>query len=165
MGSLVVISGKPSCGKTKVANLLKDYICSHYPDKEVIIVSDVGISRNDVYCDSRKEITSRGAFKSAVDRTLSKRPIVIADSLNYIKGFRYELHCIAKYARVTYCVIHVDASNEDIFKFNDQKEGDQKYSDDILNELIMRFEEPNSMARWDSPLFYVNTHEKVPCLA
>ena len=27
----------------------------------------------------------------------------------------------------------------------------------------MRFEEPNSMARWDSPLFYVNIHENVPC--
>ena len=84
--SLVVISGKPSCGKTKVANCLKDYICNHYPDKEVIIVSDVGIDRNEVYSDSKKEVTSRSAFKSAVDRALSKRPIVIADSLNYIKG-------------------------------------------------------------------------------
>ena len=84
--SLVVISGKPSCGKSKVASSLKDYLNKQYPDKHVVIVTDEGLNRNEVYSDSRKEITYRGAFKSSVERALSKRLIVIADSLNYIKG-------------------------------------------------------------------------------
>jgi protein KTI12 len=33
--------------------------------------------------------------------------------------------------------------------------GVARYPDDILENLIFRYEEPNGMARWDSPLFTV----------
>ncbi|KAJ1679839.1 kti12, chromatin associated, partial [Spiromyces aspiralis] len=40
-----------------------------------------------------------------------------------------------------------------------------KYSEDVFNELVMRYEEPNSANRWDHPLFTVLQHlegEKLP---
>lgn len=35
------------------------------------------------------------------------------------------------------------------------KEEEDRYPDDVLDNLIFRYEEPNGMARWDSPLFTV----------
>ena len=42
-----------------------------------------------------KEKDLRGLLRSEVDRLLTKDNLVILDSLNYIKGFRYELHTYA----------------------------------------------------------------------
>jgi len=40
----------------------------------------------------------------------------------------------------------------------------RKYPDDILENLIFRYEEPNGMARWDSPLFTVPYMDDAPDL-
>lgn len=44
---------------------------------------------------------------SAVERTLSKDDIVIADGMNYIKGFRYQLYCVARAISTPHCVVCV----------------------------------------------------------
>jgi protein KTI12 len=56
--------------------------------------------------DAREEKKARGAHLSAVERLLSKDDIVIADGLNYIKGFRYQLYCVARALSTPHCVIH-----------------------------------------------------------
>lgn len=38
------------------------------------------------------------------------------------------------------------------------------YEDDILENLIFRYEEPNGMSRWDSPLFTVPYIDETPDL-
>lgn len=48
---------------------------------------------------------TRGALKAAIERALSRDALVIADSMNYIKGFRYELFCIAKSQTTPLCVV------------------------------------------------------------
>lgn len=40
-----------------------------------------------------------------MERHLSKETVVILDSLNYIKGYRYELYCIARALRTPNCVV------------------------------------------------------------
>ncbi|KAF6159663.1 hypothetical protein GIB67_029921 [Kingdonia uniflora] len=47
----------------------------------------------------------RGVLRSEVDRSLSKENIVIVDSLNSIKGYRYELWCLARAVGIRYCVV------------------------------------------------------------
>jgi tRNA uridine 5-carbamoylmethylation protein Kti12 len=37
-----------------------------------------------------------------------------------------------------------------------------RYSDKLMDELIMRFECPDSSHRWDRPLFTVEPHESLP---
>jgi protein KTI12 len=44
---------------------------------------------------------------SAVKRLLSRDDIVIADGLNYIKGFRYQLYCEAKALQTPSCVVRL----------------------------------------------------------
>lgn len=54
-----------------------------------------------------EEKKARGTFISAVERFLSVDDIVIADGMNYIKGFRYQLHCVTKAVPTPHCVVCV----------------------------------------------------------
>ncbi len=38
----------------------------------------------------------RGKIKFEVEKNLTGNTIVICDSLNYIKGYRYQMFCIAR---------------------------------------------------------------------
>ena len=95
-----------------------------------------------------------------MQRLLNKDDVVILDSLNYIKGFRYELYCVSKGCHSTQCVIFCDANKDVVIKYN--REHDARYSDEVLNGLIMRFEPPVSRNRWDSPLFTVQSDDDLP---
>jgi protein KTI12 len=55
--------------------------------------------------EAKSEKPARGAFYSAIQRALSKDDIVIADGMNYIKGFRYQLYCEAKALSTPHCVV------------------------------------------------------------
>ena len=61
--------------------------------------------RQTLIVEARTEKPARGTFYSAVQRLLSKDDIVIADGLNYIKGFRYQLFCEAKALSTPHCVV------------------------------------------------------------
>ena len=54
-----------------------------------------------------KEKNLRAWLKSDVQRLLSKDTIVILDAINYIKGYRYEINCIAKSAKATQCTVGI----------------------------------------------------------
>lgn len=55
--------------------------------------------------DSREEKMTRGLIKATCDRNVTKSTIVICDSLNYIKGFRYELWCTSRSSGTPACVV------------------------------------------------------------
>ena len=59
---------------------------------------------------------------------------MIADSLNYIKGYRYELYCIARAQRVKNCCIYIDyndTSKCDAWNIQRQSEEVDTYSTDV----------------------------------
>ena len=98
-------------------------------------------------------------------RLLGQNAIVIADGLNYIKGFRYQLYCDAKSVRTTSCVIHVGTPIETCRQNNDgllAKGDGAGYPSEIFENLVFRYEEPNGMNRWDSPLFTVAVDDETP---
>ena len=66
----------------------------------------LGLSR-DVYREARTEKEARATEYSAIKRALGKECIVIADGLNYIKGFRYQLYCEAKAVETPHCVVRL----------------------------------------------------------
>ncbi|CCM05059.1 uncharacterized protein FIBRA_07265 [Fibroporia radiculosa] len=46
---------------------------------------------------------------------------------------------------------------------NTAREDGRRYAPEILDNLLLRYEEPSSMVRWDSPLFTVPwTDDDVP---
>jgi len=127
---------------------------------------------------------------AAVKRLLSDNDVVILDAAggNYIKGWRYQLFCEAKAMRTPSCVVQVGAAvdvarggndarlkrredradigeaGENGRKGSEEEEvGDEEpYERETWENLVYRFEEPNAMARWDSPLFTVLWEDTEP---
>ena len=51
--------------------------------------------------------SDEGSAEGAIDHALGDKAYVIADSLNYIKGYRYELYCMARTCKTRHCCVHV----------------------------------------------------------
>lgn len=116
--------------------------------------TSLGLSR-DVYATARPEKDARATFSSAIKRVLDRDTLVIADGMNYIKGFRYQLYCEAKAVQTTNCVVHVGTQPEQCRKFNDEADESSRYVPEVFENLVFRYEEPNGMSRWDAPLFAI----------
>ncbi|KAF7224449.1 protein KTI12 homolog isoform X1 [Nothobranchius furzeri] len=160
---LIVMCGYPCSGKTRRANELK----AHFEEKtgrEVHIVGDAAldVDRNNVYADSQKEKNVRASLKAEVERKVSKDNIVILDSLNYIKGYRYELFCLIKHAQTPHCLVYTLTSDEESSLWNKNRDAAEQYSRDTFDALVRRFEAPDSRNRWDSPLFTVLQDDMLP---
>ena len=126
---LLIITGLPCSGKThraqQIAADLKAYISSdpasskrtvqiipsHHASADEPYDADKPPTteslRDQIYNSAAQEKTARAAEFSAIKRAVSKDNIVIADGLNYIKGYRYQLWCEAKAAGTRCCVVHV----------------------------------------------------------
>ncbi|CAG8751908.1 39959_t:CDS:2, partial [Gigaspora margarita] len=103
----------------------------------------LGITK-DSYKDTRvEEKKARASLISAVERLVSKEDVVIADGMNYIKGYLYKLYCIA---RAIYCGTPIEIARE----WNSNR-GEESYEATIFNELVSRFEEPDDLL-YDDPV-------------
>src|SRR5689334_19201427 len=100
---LILLVGYPSSGKSTLVDALVSHITHHRPTTTVKIIRDQDLTTfsKEIYGDSTKEKEHRSYLRSLVQKTLDDRTLVILDSLNYIKGFRYELHCAAKLCKTT----------------------------------------------------------------
>jgi len=161
--ALITFTGYPSSGKTRRAIQLKDHLVHRLadpaykgPSLKVFILSDdlVNVDRSS-YDDSRSEKPARAALFTAIQRQMGQDSILIVDSLNYIKGFRYQLYCAAREFKLRVCTVYVVATPELCKRWNSERGDGLGYNADTLDNLIARYEEPSSMVRWDSPLFTV----------
>jgi tRNA uridine 5-carbamoylmethylation protein Kti12 len=135
----------------------------------------LGISKAVGYNTSNNEKLTRGSIKSAIDHALnndtvlltrsliylltnlliySLLKVVVVDSMNYIKGYRYELYCISRSVRTPHCVVWIECEDSISSKLNDSRS--DKYEEVIFNDLRLRFEAPIEKNRWDMPLYRVN---------
>lgn len=157
---LILFTGRPSCGKTTRATELKSALekkiqnSSECPFTSVELINDESLAiAKETYRNLHTEKATRGAQQSAVKRLLSKERIVILDNMNYIKGVRYQLFCEAKALLTNYAVVQVGAPEETCRKWNESRS--DPWASDLFDQLNFRYEEPNAMARWDSPLFTI----------
>ncbi|RAL40129.1 hypothetical protein DM860_008269 [Cuscuta australis] len=155
--ALVVICGQPCSGKSATAACLAEALKNTDAKTSVRIVDETSfhLSRNYSYANMTAEKNLRGVLRSEVDRSLSKDNIIIVDSLNSIKGYRYELWCLARAAGTRYCVVYCDVEQDTCQTWNNERmeKGEPAYDEEIFLDLARRFERPNSRNRWDSPLF------------
>ncbi|KAM8974693.1 protein KTI12 homolog [Pelodytes ibericus] len=159
---LVVLCGFPCSGKSRRARELHQHL--EQTGRKVYIVGDnvLELDKNSVYTDSRNEKEMRGALRAAVERKLSKDDVVILDSLNYIKGYRYELFCLIKHVQTPHCLIHCLTAPEISSKWNQNRDQSEQYNQELFDGLVQRFEAPDSRNRWDSPLFTVHVDDELP---
>lgn len=158
----MVMCGQPCSGKSTAVIRLADALqsaCATGGDQRlavrVIDESSLHLGRNQSYVDMVVEKNLRGVLRSEVDRSLSKDSIIIVDSLNNIKGYRYELWCLARASGIRYCVVFCDTEVDQCREWNEKRReiGESAYETNIFEDLAQRFEKPDSRNRWDSPLF------------
>lgn len=116
------------------------------------------LTRADLYRSANEEKKTRARLRAVTERALNGRTIVICDSLNYIKGFRYEMYCVAKTTGTRYCVVFCDQPAEASKKWDAERgeRGEDCYGAELCDALIRRFETPVERNRWDSPLHRIN---------
>ena len=159
---LVVVCGPPLSGKTTRSKQLLEYINSTRPANTCHLINEesLALDKHLIYSNSNEEKKARSKLIASLERLLDRNTVVILDSLNYIKGFRYQLYCVARAIGTLHCLMYcsgnlTDAQNRNVSSF-------QSYLPSHLSELYDRFEEPDSFARWDKPLFRVNPTDSNP---
>lgn len=162
--ALVVICGQPCSGKSKAALCLAVALKESGLNQIVRVIDETSfhLDRNESYANMPAEKNLRGVLRSEVDRSVSKDSVIIVDSLNSIKGYRYELWCLARAAGIRYCVLFCDAEETHCRKWNEERreKGEAAYSDKIFEDLVRRFETPERRNRWDSPMFELWPHKE-----
>ena len=163
---LVLLCGYPSSGKTRRTEELADFLRASC-DQPVHVVTDdwSRTGKNETFVSNKDEKMARGDLKSSAERLLSPEAIVILDTLNYIKGCRYELFCLAKHVKTPHCIVQCGTSRETAKQWNSSRGESELYSDEVFDALVMRFEAPDSRNRWDSPLFILHPDDPLPGLA
>ena len=159
----IIITGHPSSGKSSVAEKLKARALRHAMVDNVVILNEESncsdYTKQQCYETSLAEKKTRAALKAAFDRSVgaeSQKTLVILDSLNYIKGFRYELHCISKAAGERHGILWVLNQPDVCEEWNQKRSESERYESKLLRELIFRYEAPDERNRWDKPLFVVD---------
>jgi tRNA uridine 5-carbamoylmethylation protein Kti12 len=95
-----------------------------------------------------------------------KSTVIILDSSSYIKGYRYELHCISKAAQCRHCVVWCLTDRQNVMEWNESNTNSMnRYSTAILQELILRYEPPDERNRWDRPLYKIQNHSTTKGIA
>lgn len=160
--ALVVICGQPCSGKSTAALCLAGALKESEANPSVRIINEESfhLDRNQSYANMPAEKNLRGVLRSEVDRSVSKDNIIVVDSLNSIKGYRYELWCLARAAGIRYCVLYCDVDETHCREWNEERrqKGEAAYEDNIFEDLVRRFERPDRRNRWDSPLFELWPH-------
>lgn len=147
--ALILLCGGPSTGKTTVALKLKSLLTSQ--NHQVMHITDLNKPPSILYKDSTTEKQTRAHLRTTTERALSPTKIILCDSLNYIKGFRYELFCLAKTNTLRFILIHLTTPSQTAALWDTNRE--HSYSQPLLSELTSRFEPPQSRNRFERPLF------------
>ena len=196
----LVLTGHPCAGKTAFARLLAARALRHPSRGAVSRVVHIRESaacpdqtKAACYADARAEQTTRAALKAEFDRAVASSrggddddALVLLDSLNYIKGYRYELYCISKAAGTRHGTVWITAGDggEDRAKRRNRerkesqtqrRSGDRAagqgngsdaegyYEDDeTMDGLVLRFEPPDDKNRWENPLYKVDLSSCLP---
>jgi protein KTI12 len=100
--------------------------------KKVLVVNEESLMlvRSEVYASGQAEKEARGAVKAAVERFVDQNTLVIADHMNAIKGFRYELYCRARSLKSLHCVVFCKTQAEICKAWNSERSEDQRYTDE-----------------------------------
>ena len=113
-GCLVIMCGVPCSGKSTAAAELASALREKGIRVTVVDEPSLHLHRNAGYANGHVEKNTRGLLKATVDRSLHRDgPVVIVDACNGIKGYRYELWCIARQVGARSCVVHCDTPEED----------------------------------------------------
>lgn len=156
--------GFPASGKTTRATELAAYFAEKHKGTSVVLLNEerFQLEKETAHSDPKREKERRAFFRSNVDKSLSSTTLVILDYMCYIKGFRYELYCLSRTAKTTFCVLMCEATTKEALENNRQRPPSEGYSEPLLLDLCARMERPVESNRWDNPLVSVYREDPTP---
>ena len=89
----------------------------------------------------------RAKMKSECEKHLDDKSVVILDTLNYIKGYRYELFCLVRNFKTRHCIVYLKTDEDVCLKLNSNSKTPE-YSESLLKDLYSRMEIPNNNSRY-----------------
>lgn len=153
---LIILCGRPSSGKSTVAHYIQECCTSSGIACEVVTEATIQLDKNECYKNAYNEKMALGALRSEIERRLQKTKVLVFDSLNLIKGYRYEIWCLARGAGTRCCLVYVDNPVETCKEWNVKRStGETSYHDDVFDDLASRMERPDSRRRWEAPLYNI----------
>jgi len=167
----MILTGHPCAGKTTLALQIRERALRHSSGRiqKVVLINEQSACPDHsiaaCYANSLAEKKMRAALKSSFDRAVAANPtdstLILLDSTNYIKGFRYELFCISKEAATSHCVVWCLNDTATIQEWNKRRrlrenDDESTYSEELLASLIRRYEPPDERNRWDKPLYRID---------
>lgn len=164
----MILTGHPCSGKSAIALKIRERALQRHPSliHSVVIINEASACPDNsiaaCYATPLAEKKTRAALKSAFDRAVAasdkNRTLVVLDSSNYIKGFRYELFCISKEKETSHCVVWCLNDRDTIEQWNDERRASSSatYNTELLDSLIRRYEPPDERNRWDRPLYNID---------
>jgi protein KTI12 len=121
------------------------------------------------------EKDARAKVFAELKKRLGRNELVVLDAAggSYIKGWRYQVFCESKAVRTPQALLHVGTPVDVARGINEERlarrergdgetEGEEPYEVATWENLVFRYEEPNGMTRWDSPLFTVGWEDATP---
>eukprot|EP01029_Cantina_marsupialis_P009424 TRINITY_DN21955_c1_g1_i1.p1 TRINITY_DN21955_c1_g1~~TRINITY_DN21955_c1_g1_i1.p1 ORF type:complete len:260 (+),score=55.66 TRINITY_DN21955_c1_g1_i1:49-780(+) len=153
---LVVLCGHPLSGKSTVAAQLKEYFESKGKLVHLVDDSCLDSSKYDAYATERARKITRETVKALVNKHMARDSIVLVDSLNSMKGVRYELYCLGRSISTQHCVVYVQCPAE-VCRERFHAMETKPYAEEVFEDLLLQLEEPNARRRWDKPLFKAQT--------
>ncbi|PNH08860.1 Protein KTI12, partial [Tetrabaena socialis] len=153
---LVVLCGQPCSGKSTIGAKLASLFQETALPAELVDEPTLNLERNAAYSSVVNEKNTRGKLRSHIERVIGRKRVTILDSVNNIKGYRYELWCVARAAGTRYCLVHVDTDTQVCAAWNSSRPEGERYRQEIFDDLAGRFERPDAKNRWDAPLFTVH---------
>lgn len=107
---LLVLCGAPCSGKTTRALEVKAFL-EGLGTAEVVLISEETqkMKKLQAYESYAQEKMTRAFLKSNVEKNLNSSTVVIFDSMNYIKGYRYELYCLARASYSSIVVVRINS--------------------------------------------------------
>lgn len=145
--ALIILSGIPGSGKTLLANNLKKILDES--GQKCVITSEPSVE-DGAFSASKLETQARSDYKASIRRSLAPGTIVIADGMNFIKGFRYELFCLARQEHLRFCCAYCEVDPNIA-----RERSRSRYPEKNLEDLIGRMEKPSEKNKFDKPLFIV----------
>ena len=129
---------------------------------EVQVISEeyLEFNKEEYYKDSTTEKILRASLKSNVEKFMDQGRVVILDSQNYIKGYRYELYCLARNAQTNLMVVFCDTEREIAHKRCAESGYLNPFPVSLFEDYANRLERPNPGNRWDTPLFHLRADEE-----
>ncbi|VDM32960.1 unnamed protein product [Hydatigera taeniaeformis] len=154
---LILLCGYPCSGKTVVTMMLAGLLREQNLDCAVEVISEAAVARaispNDSSeQDPRIAIFTNASLEKQLRSQINSTLCVLVDANNYIKGYRYEMYCVAKALRQQQAVVYCTTSEATCRANNAQA---ARYPQELFTDLVNRFEPPNGVSRWDSPLYEI----------